>query len=729
MTGAHPDVLRDRYALHEDWGRGAGAGSTYWSGYDRVQDAPVLIQQLHPRLPHGDPKAGAWPPGALINQVRRVRPASDAHLLEVHDVIEESGSLWVVMDPVVPRSLYSLLCDHGRLPPVAAAHIGLEVATALEALHAADTAHGQVDPRGILFREDGTAALPGYGLRPPEPADAAPPVQPWRPNSQYAAPELVAGRKKSDTPVGAPTPQGDLWALGMTLFEMVEGRRPMRGPMPGATIKVLRDARPPQVRREKELAPLIEGLLAPQPGARPKVAAVTTALRSAAGGRERVTDTHWALAARQRRTHWKRLRSVLLQVGTLIGSRLAAAFTAGALAAMLGLRLAGESSAPGVSASVLSAVVIGVSSGLVVLAGKVLRHLVAYVLAWLRPGRRTVTRYRPRSPVAAYGALTAMTGSVVLDEPPPTSAPRPAPPGPSGKPRRHLGPLNSPPDRTGPPNDSATPDRTAPRNALAAPNRTGLPNDSAAPDRTGPPNDSAPSDRTGPPGGAVRSGDAVPGGQVPPGGGTAPDDPSTPSAPIPQEPSAPVPQEPSVPVPQEWPAPPDPRALPDPVAPPGLVAPPDPVAPPPAGVSAGPRCTPRLTLRDGPARVGAPAILEFALDVPDGHPWAREPGHPSAALMLVAAARTAGRIMPPARSYHAGHATEEKATFVFTAHEPGEHRLRFTVYDRGYGVVLQELDATMTIEAPAAPAAGPHQPPGACDPWVDAAGRHPAPEF
>ncbi len=137
---------------------------------------------------------------------------------------------------------------------------------------------------------------------------------------------------------------------------------------------------------------------------------------------------------------------------------------------------------------------------------------------------------------------------------------------------------------------------------------------------------------------------------------------------------------------------------------------------------------PRLTLRDGPARVGAPAVLEFALDVPDGHPWARQPEHPSAHLVLVAATRTAARIMPPTRSYHAGPASEEAATFVFTAHEPGEHQLRFTVYDRGYGVVLQELDATMTIEAPARPAPEADPPPGAPPTPVEAADTHQAPE-
>ncbi|MER0244211.1 hypothetical protein AAHZ94_19840, partial [Streptomyces sp. HSW2009] len=209
MAGAHPDVLRDRYSLHTAWGE--RPGSTYWSGYDRTARTAVLVQQLHPPVldaggkPGGRSAAkadiksiaayGSWASGGLSRQVRTVPvpdDSHDSHLLAVHDVFEESGALWVVMDPVVPRSLHSLLRDHGRLEPGAATHIGLEVASALEALHAAGLAHGQVDPRGILFREDGTAALPGYGITPPSALDGAPPLLPERPNSQYTAPEMTA---------------------------------------------------------------------------------------------------------------------------------------------------------------------------------------------------------------------------------------------------------------------------------------------------------------------------------------------------------------------------------------------------------------------------------------------------------------------------------------------------------------------------------------------------------
>ncbi|MFE6776865.1 protein kinase [Streptomyces sp. NPDC057702] len=1030
MAGAHPDVLRDRYALHRPWG--GTTGSTYWSGHDRVAGTDVLVQQLTPRIPDGadTSKAGVWAPGALARQVRPVARPADAHLLAVHDVVEEAGALWVVMEPVVPRSLHTLLRAHGRLPSGAAAHIGLEVASALGALHATGAAHGQVDPRGILFREDGTAALPGYGLQPPDPAYGAPPLRPPQPRSQYTAPELADGRARADAEALAPTPQGDLWALGMTLYEMVEGRRLTRGPVPGARLRALRDARPPRARRQREFAPLIEGLLAPHPEARPKTAAVTTALRAAADRQEPVTDTHWALATPQRRTRGQRLRGALFHLGALVGSRLAAAFTVGALAALLGLRLAGKSTAPDVPTLMLSAVVLGLTSGLVVLGGKFLWHAVAYVRgqARLARARHRTTRAghgprpvpfggagpgaapgpspdhepgtlllsgagavvsRPR-PGAARGPSPDTTTSTALPEPPETGppptyqhlrrgdrtpptlapeaaaagepAPSPEQPAPSADPRRAGDPPPADdPSRAGDPARVADPSQTGELSRAADPSRAGelsradepapsaearrrpsepppanapppgadlSPADEPAPSaelsragdppradepsQTGDPpradepapsaearrrpsepppaseppsrhepgpahqpppvnsptdgpspragagarprsddpapwfvpkqpwtarlpswSDTGPRREAEPPGtpaealswqDAAMDTDAAPGadtdtntgadtawsgtagarswtdaGLAPPGATDA--SPGSTDAPsgttgvspwaslLPPTPPGSVDVPPgslntlawlgdtrpdSTEAPRwaalvsprrrdlSWPSDLMPRAsglsprAPDPPprgggrplrriarpprasAPPfrvpdlssrtGRDATPDPSPRAPATPPPGPPCVPRLTLRDGPARVGAPAVLEFALDVPDGHPWAGRPEHPSAQLVLVASTRTAARITPPARGYRAGGAPEEAATFVFTAHEPGEHQLRFTVYDRGYGVVLQELDATMTIEAPARPTARATPPPGEPATPVDAAGRDQAPE-
>ncbi|MEV5315958.1 hypothetical protein, partial [Streptomyces sp. NPDC052610] len=93
-------------------------------------------------------------------------------------------------------------------------------------------------------------------------------------------------------------------------------------------------------------------------------------------------------------------------------------------------------------------------------------------------------------------------------------------------------------------------------------------------------------------------------------------------------------------------------------------------------------------------------------DVPAGHPWhpsTTRDARPADELMLVVSPRSTGAtVRPQCVIYRPQTLRDQPAAFTFTAHEPGRHQLRITVYHRAYGVVLQELDAT--VNAGAAPA-------------------------
>ncbi|MFE2103036.1 hypothetical protein, partial [Streptomyces sp. NPDC059468] len=78
------------------------------TAFDSQTDSAVFIQQLNPRsrpLRTGR-KAGRTAvgkeatsvPGDLVRQVKRLESPESLHVLPVHDVFEQQGSLWVVMD-------------------------------------------------------------------------------------------------------------------------------------------------------------------------------------------------------------------------------------------------------------------------------------------------------------------------------------------------------------------------------------------------------------------------------------------------------------------------------------------------------------------------------------------------------------------------------------------------------------------------------------------------------
>ncbi|MGP3950424.1 serine/threonine-protein kinase [Streptomyces sp. 7N604] len=255
-TGASRALIGGRYELLQRLGRG-GMGLV-WAALDVQLNRHVAIKEL--RLP------GTVDAETQAQWAQRVRRAAQAiartgheHIVAVHDVIEADGQVWIVMERVTPRSLADLLRERGRIPSTEAARIGLEVLRALRAAHAVGVLHGDVKPHNILFRRDGRAVLTDFGIAAFEGAagDTSPHVIVGTP--QYMAPELVGPGP------GRRTPAADLWSLGVTLYEMVEGRPPFTGSTPFAMLRAVLEAEPPPMTPGGPLRPLIEGLIAKDP--------------------------------------------------------------------------------------------------------------------------------------------------------------------------------------------------------------------------------------------------------------------------------------------------------------------------------------------------------------------------------------------------------------------------------------------------------------------------------
>lgn len=261
--GGGPHTLVDgRYELQRPLGRG-GMG-VVWEAYDNRLGRQVAVKELLFR--------GAVDPDTQAQWVERARREARAiarigheHVVAVHDVIEADGQVWIVMEQVNPRSLADQLHERGRLPALQTASIGLEVLRGLRAVHAAGVLHRDVKPHNILFRRDGRAVLMDFGIATFEGAAQVTRLHELVGTPRYLAPELCTPHGRSPHEA---TPAADLWSLGVTLYETVEGRAPFRGPTPYEVLEAVRESEPPPMEHCGPLRPLIEGLLVKDPLAR-----------------------------------------------------------------------------------------------------------------------------------------------------------------------------------------------------------------------------------------------------------------------------------------------------------------------------------------------------------------------------------------------------------------------------------------------------------------------------
>ncbi|PCG81891.1 serine/threonine protein kinase [Streptomyces sp. WZ.A104] len=268
--GAPLLVIDGRYELLEPIGSG-GMGEV-WKAHDRRLRRFVAVKGLLDR--------NAMTAGTQTAAMQRARREAEAiakiehqNVVTVHDQVETDDQVWIVMKLLEARSLADLLRGERVLAVPRAADIGLQILQGLRAVHGASVVHRDVKPGNVLVRDDGLAILVDFGIATFEGADRVTRSGSVLGTPPYLAPELFAPASPG------PTPASDLWALGITLYEMAEGRVPFGGREVWEVQENIRQSPEPPLRYAGPLAPVIQGLLITDPRERLDAATAEAMLR------------------------------------------------------------------------------------------------------------------------------------------------------------------------------------------------------------------------------------------------------------------------------------------------------------------------------------------------------------------------------------------------------------------------------------------------------------------
>lgn len=212
----------------------------------------------------------------LQREARAGLAVRHAHLVRLLDAHVLTPPHFLVMELLPGESLRLRLRREERLDVPTALWVMRQATEALAALHRAGFVHGDIKPDNLRLVDDGTAKLLdlGFAHRPGENAMLLEQGCVLG-TADYLAPELCADEPQDDF-------AGDLFSLGVTLFETLTGRLPYP---PGTVEQTLRRHRsdpPADLRRVAgvpvALAALVEKLLDRRPAARPRAGAVVRQL-------------------------------------------------------------------------------------------------------------------------------------------------------------------------------------------------------------------------------------------------------------------------------------------------------------------------------------------------------------------------------------------------------------------------------------------------------------------
>ena len=202
---------------------GAGGMGEVYRAHDTKLGRDVAIKVL-PAFSFTDATARA----RLVREARTASKLNHPNICTVHDVGEADGHVFIAMELVDGESLSARLAS-GALPVEDALRYGLQLADALSHAHERGVIHRDLKSANIIVRPEGRIKVLDFGLAKilgAEPTSVTTQESLSIPGTiagtiAYMAPEQLRG-VMADA-------RGDIWALGVVLFEILAGRRPFEG--------------------------------------------------------------------------------------------------------------------------------------------------------------------------------------------------------------------------------------------------------------------------------------------------------------------------------------------------------------------------------------------------------------------------------------------------------------------------------------------------------------------
>src|SRR5262249_5488420 len=185
------------------------------------------------------------------------------HVCTLYDVGEYQGASFLVMQYLEGETVADRV-KKGPVPIAQAVRYAIQIADALHAAHRAGFTHRDLKPANVMLTKSGAKIL-DFGLAKLRGAHAwsmtaMTQTAAWTAHGAmvgtlpYMSPEQVEGREADA--------RSDIFAFGVTLYEMVTGKRPFYGDVPGTIIgAILRDDPAPMSAVQPLSPPALDSLV------------------------------------------------------------------------------------------------------------------------------------------------------------------------------------------------------------------------------------------------------------------------------------------------------------------------------------------------------------------------------------------------------------------------------------------------------------------------------------
>ena len=208
------ELIDNRYKIIKSIGEG-GMANVYLA-WDTILEREVAVKVLRGDLSNDE---------KFIRRFEREANSASSlrhpNIVEMYDVGEDEGKYFIVMEFINGKTLKSLIKKRGALNLTEAIDIMLQITSAIACAHESLIIHRDIKPQNVLILEDGRIKITDFGIALALNSNELTQTNSVMGSVHYLPPEQASGNNA--------TVKGDIYSIGILMFELITGRVPFRG--------------------------------------------------------------------------------------------------------------------------------------------------------------------------------------------------------------------------------------------------------------------------------------------------------------------------------------------------------------------------------------------------------------------------------------------------------------------------------------------------------------------
>lgn len=219
--------LTDNYNIISQLGKG-GMGAVYLA-QDKRLDRKVAIKVLTL-----NENLSLEQKSEIIarfqKEAKAIAKLSHPNVVGIHDIGEDNGQYYMVMEFLEGRSIGSILDEEKKLPIQDCIDISIQICKALDYIHSNSIVHRDIKPDNIIITKNNVAKITDFGIAQND-SDQMRLTQDGTilGSIMYISPEQLRNSKDVDN-------RADIFSYGVTLYQMVTGKMPFEGETVGEVV-------------------------------------------------------------------------------------------------------------------------------------------------------------------------------------------------------------------------------------------------------------------------------------------------------------------------------------------------------------------------------------------------------------------------------------------------------------------------------------------------------------